>query len=282
MRSSSFVARISRRVVVTGIAWMVFGLYLFLPTTAFAQSTSYVRVIHASPFVGTADVFVDGKKLLSSFQFAAVTDYVPVPAGVHKVQISLVGKGINASVITQELTIGSGLVYTVAALGAKEDSLSLHVFVDNNLVVPNHAKVRLYQLSPDADKVNISAEETVNLQNVSYPFASDYLSLTEGKHTFNFTNPQTNAKLPVSTTVKANTVISVFAVGLFNGDPKIQLVVAQVPGIPSLPSTGSYPVLIDKVIAQPIFTWLLLGTLIALIVAAPFVRNWRRRARTAA
>ena len=35
---------------------------------ASAQSPSFVRVIHASPDVGTADVFVDGTKLLSSFQ----------------------------------------------------------------------------------------------------------------------------------------------------------------------------------------------------------------------
>src|SRR6516225_5202948 len=64
---------------------------------ASAASPSYVRVIHASPFVGTADVFVDGTKLLSSFQFGAVTGYVALPAGPHKVQIALVGKGIGAS-----------------------------------------------------------------------------------------------------------------------------------------------------------------------------------------
>ena len=41
--------------------------------SASAQSPSFVRVIHASPDVGTADVFVDGTKLLSSFQFGAIT-----------------------------------------------------------------------------------------------------------------------------------------------------------------------------------------------------------------
>src|SRR5712692_5306819 len=53
---------------------------------AAAGSPSFVRIIHASPFVGTADVFVDGSKLLSSFAFGAVTDYVPVSPGPHKVQ----------------------------------------------------------------------------------------------------------------------------------------------------------------------------------------------------
>src|ERR1051326_4176124 len=95
----------SCRAGVTDILCSLFMLCLLPMNTVFAQSNAYVRVIHASPFVGTADVFVDGQKLLSSFQFAAITDYVPVPEGVHKVQIALVGKGINASVINQDLTV---------------------------------------------------------------------------------------------------------------------------------------------------------------------------------
>jgi hypothetical protein len=74
-------------------------------------------VIHASPFVGTADVFVDGAKLLSSFQFGAVTDYVAVPSGAHMVQIAAVGKGVGAALLTKTLNVSSGLAYTVAALG---------------------------------------------------------------------------------------------------------------------------------------------------------------------
>src|SRR5262245_28011337 len=92
---------------------------------ASALSPSYVRVIHASPDVGTADVFVDGAKLLSSFQFGAVTDYVAVPAGPHKVQIALVGKGINAAVISETLAVNPGVVYTVAAIGTQATGLSL-------------------------------------------------------------------------------------------------------------------------------------------------------------
>src|SRR5207253_11229919 len=90
-----------------------------------ATSPSFVRIIHASPFVGTADVFVDGSKLLSSFGFGAVTDYATVPAGPHKVQIALVGKGIGGSALTQTLVVSPGVAYTVAAIGATATTLSL-------------------------------------------------------------------------------------------------------------------------------------------------------------
>ncbi|HEX9132096.1 MAG TPA: hypothetical protein VF844_07375, partial [Ktedonobacteraceae bacterium] len=46
---------------------------------------------------------------------------------------------------------------------------------------------------------------------------------------------------PVSTTLKANTVTSIFAVGLTNGTPQIEFVTAQVQGLPGVPPTGSDP-----------------------------------------
>src|SRR6266705_3598886 len=98
---------------------------------ASAQSPAFVRVIHASPDVGTADVFVDGAKLLSSFQFGSVTGYAAVPAGPHKVQIALVGKGTGGAVITETLAVSPGTAYTVAAVGTKATGLSLKVFIDN-------------------------------------------------------------------------------------------------------------------------------------------------------
>src|SRR5256886_17344156 len=104
-------------------------------STSYA-SPSYVRVINSTPFVGTADVFVDGAKLPSSFQFGAVTDYVAVPAGPHKVQIALVGKGIGASVISETLAVSPGGAYTVAATGSTPSNLALQVCIDNNLLSP--------------------------------------------------------------------------------------------------------------------------------------------------
>ncbi len=138
-----------------------------------AASPSYVRVIHASPFVGTADVFVDGTKLLSSFQFGAVTDYVAVPAGPHKVQIALVGKGIGASVISETLAVSPGVAYTVAATGATPSSLALQVFIDNNLLSPGTAKLRVYQLSPDAGSVSMDTGGNSLLSGIGYQSPSD-------------------------------------------------------------------------------------------------------------
>ncbi len=205
------------------------------------DTSSYVRVIHASPFVGTADIFVDGKLLLSSFQFAAVSDYVAVPPGSHDVKVSLVGKGINAAVLTQKLTVPSNKVLTVAALGTEPQKLSVQVFEDDNQVVPNQARVRVYHLAPDAGNVEVQVGEEYKFNNVGYTVASQYMNEDTGPCEMSVNDTEYNKSLKITASLRPNTITSIFAVGLFRGNPKIQLVEAQTQGIPGLPGTGGDP-----------------------------------------
>src|SRR5436305_4135711 len=216
-----------------------------------ATSPSFVRIIHASPFVGTADVFVDGSKLLSSFGFGAVTDYATVPPGPHKVQIALLGKGIGASALTQTLSVNPGSAYTVAAIGTQANNLSLQVFVDNNVLAAGTTKFRAYQLSPDAGSVTVATGGNMLVNGISYQNASNYLVVQPGGYTFDVNSPTNNAKLSTSATLNANKVESLFVVGMFNGTPKSELVTAQTAGLPGVPNTGSDPNAVSSTATAP-------------------------------
>ena len=268
----------------TGLTFCMFTLLAFSSIqvpSVFAGSPSFVRVIHASPFVGTADVFVDGSKLLSSFAFGTVTDYVSIPPGPHKVQIALVGKGIGAAALTRTLTVTPGLAYTVAAIGATPTTLSLQVFVDSNLVTPGTAKLRIYHLSPDAGPISVDANGTPLVQQIAYEQASQYLQLSVGAYTFDVSTTNTSMMLPLSTTLKANTVASIFMVGLLNGTPKLELVPAQASGLPGLPGTGSDPNALPTSNSQPLTPWLpwLFGALALLMLGAGMMVRRRVSAR---
>ena len=235
--------------------------FLFFVSTpahhAAAASPSYVRVIHASPDIGTATVFVDGNMLLNNFQFGTVTPYATVPAGPHKVQVGLIGTGPGAATITQTIQVDPGVVYTVAALGTTSDGFKLQVFVDDNTVNSGSAKLRVYHLSPGTGTVSVATGSTTLINGLSYQQASDYLTEPAGSYTFNVSATQDNTTLPVSANLSANTVTSVFAIGLLNGTPKIQFISAQVTGLPNVPSTGTdptYRAVSDS--AQPIIPWL--------------------------
>lgn len=234
----AFLYRISLACVVLVLATLS-GLQ---QKQAFAESPAFVRIIHASPDVGTADVFLDGLKLLSNFQFGTVTDYATIPPGPHKVQIALIGKGIGGAVITQTLSVNPGIAYTVAALGTNSTGLSLEVFTDNNQLSSGLAKLRVYHLSPGTGAINVSDGTSTVITGLSYTQASNYLKLPAGFYTFQATTTQSNAILPpVSVTLKANTVTSIFAIGVINGTPQIEFVSAQVTGLPGVPPTGSDP-----------------------------------------
>jgi hypothetical protein len=231
-----------------------------------ADSTAFVRIIHASPDIGTGDIFVDGTKLLSSFPFGGVTDYVRVPTGPHKVQVALIGKGPGAAVITQTLTVGPNVPYTVAALGTKTSGFSLQVFTDDNMLAPGKTKVRLYQLSPDAGTLTLAAGGISSINGLSYPQDSDYLTVSPGSYTFNVTTSQGKGNMHISATLKENTITSIFAIGMVNGSPPFQFVTSQVNGMPNWPGTGSDPNL-PPAPSLPLTPWVL-GILVLVALGA--------------
>ncbi len=242
----SFATSVQRAALALGI--LAFIAFVSVTATsaraAAADNNAFVRVVHASPEAGTVDVFVDGNALLTNFEFSKVTDYVPLPAGSHEIKVAPAGKGASAAVITQTVSVNAGLPYTVAAIGTKDTGFSLQAFADNNLV-PNNgmARVRVYHLSPNAGPVDVSTGGSKVITGLTYKNASDYLTVPPKDYTFNVTATQANATVPVNATLNANTVNSVFAVGLYNGNPALKFVAASVQGTPmaGMPNTGSDP-----------------------------------------
>ncbi len=240
MVKQSFM-RLARGISLISGVFALLAAFCLQASPVSAESPSFVRIIHAAPGIGTADVFVDGSVLLSSFQFASVTGYATVPPGPHKVQIALVGKGSGAAVITETLSVSPGAAFTVAALGTQSTGFSLQVFTDNNQLATGQAKVRFYHLSPGIGSVNVSDGGTTVVSGLAYPQASNYLTMQAGAYTFNVSGIQTTVTVPVSATLQANMVTSVFAVGMANGTPPLQIVTAQAAGLPGSPNTGSDP-----------------------------------------
>jgi hypothetical protein len=242
-----------------------------------AASPAFIRVLHASPGIATADVFLDGTKLLSNFAFGTVTNYAAVPPGPHKVQVALIGRGIGAATITQTLNVSPGVAYTVAAIGTQATGFSLQTFIDNNQLTPGSSKLRFYHLSPGTGTVTVSNGSSTLIQGLAYRQASSYVDLQPNAYTFqaNVTRPSSSMSIPL--TLKANMVTSVFAVGILNGSPRIQFVSAQVAGIPGMPQTGSDPhaVIAPAHANMPPSPLPLLGALALFLLAGFALAFWR-------
>ena len=211
------------------------------PLPASAESLSFVRLVDASPAVGTMAVFVDGAKFLGNTLFASVTDYLQLPAGRHRVEVVLLGKGIGARVIAQTLSVQPGTVYTVAAIGTKATGFSLQVFIDNNLMASGLAKVRFYHLSSGTGPLNIGTGGLTIPGALSYTQASNYLRLPAGLYRFTVSASRPSFSLLDQVTLKTNTVTGIFLVGVFHGIPPLTFIQVQVEGLPGISGTGSEP-----------------------------------------
>jgi hypothetical protein len=224
-----------------GVLALLFCLSAWSFAPSASQNTAFVRIVHAAPDVGIVDVFVDGTKLLSSFQFATVTEYVPLPAGSHHVQVALLGKGINAAMLAQTIMAQPNQTYTVAVVGTKTSGFSFAIFTDNNVVAGNTAKLRAYHLSPNTHPVNVNEGTATVIQGLGYQQDSNYIDLPTGLHAFSLSGVAANANISFSVNIKPWTVTSVFVIGLLNGKPGLQFVTAQIKGMPGMPNTGSDP-----------------------------------------
>ena len=193
-----------------------------------AQAPAQVRVAHLSPDAPNVDVSVDGEQVLSDVPFKTISDYLNVPAGERRIQVTPAGAS-EPIVIDTTVTLEPGTAYTVAARGLLgEDSLSASVYVDNREPTADQAQVRLIHASPDAPAVDVAVQGGPLLfENVAFPNASDYLAVDPATVTLEVRpTGTTDAVLTVpDVTLEAATNYTVFAVGLV-GDETLSAVIA--------------------------------------------------------
>lgn len=246
-------------------------------STSQSTSPSFIRLIQASPYLGTVDVFLDGSQLLSSSKFGAVTDYATIPSPNDKVQVALVGKGVNATALTQTVPVSPGAAYTVAAIGTSPTKLSLQVFLDNNMLAPGKTKLRLYQLAPDGGPVTVTSKGQVLLSGIQYLNVSNYVVVPATASTFTVFSPTQLVTLTTSTTLSANKIESLFIVGMFKGSPQSTLILTQSTGFPNLPNTGSVPYAPSQAGTTASFLlWLLPATALLLLLCIGIGFSLRR------
>lgn len=234
-----------------GMALLVLGFAL--PAAA-QNNNAMVRVIHASPDAPAVDVFVDGKAALTNVAFKAISDYLEVPAGEHKIAVAPAGQGEAAAVINANPTVEAGKAYTIAAVGKLAD-IKAQIYSDN-LAAPaaGKAHVRVIHASPDAPAVSVKvAGGPTLIDSLAFPNASDYLPVDAGSYNLQVTPAGANDVVLdlANTSLKAGTIYDVVALGeLASISAEVDTYVPQASttgtgsgsagGAPSsLPSTGA-------------------------------------------
>jgi hypothetical protein len=227
--------------------WGMLGFGLLNTGTARAADNAFVRVVHAAPFDEHVDVFVDhgAQPLLSGFTFSNVSDYTPLAAGGHTIQVAPTGQGTGHAQITQNVNLQAGAFYTIAIVGDQNTTPGLVVFTDGASVPTDRAVLRVYHLSSDAGALAVSSGGNTVISRLTFKHASDYLTFNTNQSIFEVTLlDKNNQKQTLDATFEPNRVSSVFVLGLVaivdsTGFKFVNKLTSAVPT--ALPTTGFAP-----------------------------------------
>ncbi|NTU77851.1 MAG: DUF4397 domain-containing protein [Chloroflexales bacterium] len=232
-----------RKLIILGLVALM-ALAIIPP--AFAQAgTAKVRVVHASPDAPAVDVFVNDNKALTNVPFFTASDYLDLPAGSYRVQVTPTGQPASAAVIDATATIEAGKAYTIAATGPVASIKPTIIVDDLSAPASGKAKIRVYHFSPDAPAVDVKpAGGNALITGLAFPNASDYLEVPAGSYDLQVT-PTGEGTVVIDlpdTAVEAGKIYSVFATNnVANITPELSVTtpVAAGAGTPAtLPATG--------------------------------------------
>jgi len=196
-----------------------------------------IRVLHASPDAPQIDIEIDGDTIVEGLDFKVVTDYLFLAPGEHTVNIYPTGEDDDQPLYSTTLTMSPDKAYTAAAINPLEN-LDLTVFADETSISEGAASIRVGHLSPDAPSVDVLVNEEVFFSNASYLDLTPYKELTPVTIDLavNISGTDDTVISFPQTEFEANTLYSIFAVGLAAGEPPLDAVILADPSIERIPS----------------------------------------------
>ncbi|RKD30542.1 DUF4397 domain-containing protein [Thermohalobacter berrensis] len=207
----------------------MYDYYDYYPSDIYGvqRNVSYARVLHASPDAPAVDVYVNNRKIASNLAYKNFTQYIQLNPGNYNVRVFPAGRTTNP-VINQDINIQPNSIFTVAATG-KLNNISLYPISEPRLTIPpGRVYVRFAHLSPGAPNVDIRLPDGTTLfRNVGYRQATNYIPVTPGTYTLEAypTGADQRVLYVPNMTLKPNRFYTVYAVGLAEGEPPLQVLI---------------------------------------------------------
>ncbi|WPC44481.1 DUF4397 domain-containing protein [Clostridium sp. JS66] len=195
----------------------------------FRQSSgySYIRVFHAAPDAPAVDVYANNAIIVSNIKFKGFSQYIRVPQGKYRFRVFKQGTQKNP-LIDRDIIIPENRILTLAAIGIMPN-LELKAIEDTlEPLRRGRSKVRFIHLSPNAPAVDITLPNgNVIFKNVSYKEVTGYKEVRPGSYNLQVKTAGIDEKILLlpNTRFGPNKFYTIYAVGLVNREPKLQVVI---------------------------------------------------------
>jgi hypothetical protein len=183
-----------------------------------------IRVMNASPDIGSLNILIDGKNVSSSLSYPGFTDYLSVASGSRKLEVQTVSS--TTDLIDQNVSVSSGGSTTVMLVNYASDLSVLTLTDDNTAPTSGNFKMRVINASPTLGPMDVyilpqgESVPTSNatITNLAFQSASSYQTLTAGSYEVYFTLPNTKSVYidsgPITLTAgQIRTVVAINGVG---------------------------------------------------------------------
>lgn len=191
------------------------------------QGDSFIRILHAAPRLPAVDVYANGKLIARNLGYKVFTPYLKVPSGSYSIKVYRTGTSSNPFVAS-DVALRPGNIYTSAVTGTGPNIELTTIHDTFEPVDPDRANVRFIHLSPDTPAVDVAVAGGRRLfSDISYRGSTGYVPLNPGRYTIQVQNAGAgNVILNVpNVRIRPARNISIYAVGLSAGDPKLQVLI---------------------------------------------------------
>jgi N-acetylneuraminic acid mutarotase len=195
-------------------------------TTTALEASAYLQIAHLAPFAidpGTVvTVTLDGTSVLTGFEFADSTGYIPVTANLtHTLEIF--AAGVTTPAISADINLMAGGYYSGIAIGGANDWLLelLALGDDNSPPVAGFFHLRMGHLAPFNETITGTLADvrlqdgTVILDDVPYGAVTGFQPLPAGEYDLVITSPDGLVIYidPLPVTFNEGDIVSAYAVG---------------------------------------------------------------------
>jgi hypothetical protein len=158
-----------------------------------------IRVMNASPDIGSLNILIDGKNVSSSLSYPGFTDYLSVASGSRKLEVQTVSS--TTDLVDQNVSVSSGGSTTVMLVNYASDLSVLTLTDDNTAPTSGNFKMRIVNASPTLGPMDVyivpQGENITNVNatitSLAFKSASPYQTLTAGAYEVYFTLPNTKS-----------------------------------------------------------------------------------------
>lgn len=191
------------------------------------QTSSYVRILHASPDAPAVDIYVNNNLVARDVTYQEFTQYIPLAGGLYNIKVYPRGTTTNP-VIDTNVNIPPRSIFTIAATGMLAN-------IDLTLVpeppinkLPGEVYIRFVHLSPNAPNVDITLPNGTKLfTDIEYKEIPSYIRVAPGTYELQarLTGTDTVVLRVPNVNLRLGNIYTVYAVGLVNGTPPLQVLI---------------------------------------------------------